>query len=124
MKNDQLVHLALSGYPEAQDECTRLGIVLRCPYCGAPMEKSDRAFRHPDVECFLGKRMPSEIPIEALGMWNRRIVPQVGKCKDCANGNPVKHLGIPFCFCRENRRIKDPNDWCSSFKPKGREHET
>ena len=124
MSMDDLERRALLGDRQAQDECTRQGIALPCPCCGRLMVKAGGWFYHPNLMCIMGLKSFRVTDTEVLDLWNRRHRPPIGRCKDCANGDPENHLGIPFCFCRENRRIKDLNDWCSSFKPKGREHET
>ena len=38
---DNLIRRALMGDREAQKECTKQGIVLPCPFCGAKMDEVD-----------------------------------------------------------------------------------
>lgn len=64
---------ALLGDREAQEECTRRGIALRCPICGRSLEKTDDGTRYIHVDpCTF---MPWAIDVndkETLDEWNTR----------------------------------------------------
>src|SRR5699024_3562609 len=120
---------ALLGDCLAQDECTRIGIVLPCPFCGGKAEvksqKRDYGVSGTIVKCSwclahvycldehaqVTETGIKNVPIEnhrflAIVRWNRRTAPPVGRCKDCANWDKEHHvgresLGNYVCVCHE-----------------------
>lgn len=105
---NDLERRALLGDRQAQEECTRQGIVLPCPFCGGAAFvktlKQDYGFSGTSVTCLwcrariyqLDKRVviteeeAHNVPVEnhkylAIKQWNTRTSPQIGRCKDCAN---------------------------------------
>lgn len=84
----ELIHRALMGSREAQQECTEKGIVLPCPFCGS----DSKVFADIDlfgVRCVdstcIGHDMRAEYYLRdrAIEDWNTRSAPPVGRCKDC-----------------------------------------
>lgn len=98
----ELERRALLGDKEAQKECTEKGIVLPCPCCGgeAKLKKGfpSRQIAHcrqAVVQCkrcgvrtVTHRQLPMErwqdVDKSALGEWNTRPVPPIGRCGDCA----------------------------------------
>lgn len=122
----ELERRALMGDREAQQECTRQGIVLRCPFCGNEKNIISNwgMFRCWCPVC-LAKAEDSLTRIDALKSWNTRPATPVGRCGEC------KHLDDtgtkPVCW-HTGLPLKSENDFCSYFEPKGNErnidHET
>lgn len=107
----ELERRALMGDKEAQRECTRLGIVLICPYC-----KSQNVVRkvaggdywYACEECGAESGF-EESEIKALSKWNTRPAPPIGRCKDC------KHQGTGDSdICHSGM----DDEFCSGFEPK------
>ena len=133
MTDKELVHRALMGDEQAQQECTEKGIVLPCPFCGgeAIIEFDSVAPFEYDVvcgDCGVARGISEDKQV-VLREWNTRPAPPVGKCKDCVwSREPTKEnyaeigrdvlaykdsLMCGFC---EDARWKD--DFCSYFKKK------
>lgn len=113
---------ALLGDKQAQEECTRRGIVLACPCCGGKATIGKDC----DGDCYqwwgsiycenCGLELNGVATVdekqavvteEMIGEWNTRPAPPIGRCKDCANRHSSE-----FCECR-------PGDaFCSEFEPK------
>ena len=123
---------ALLGDKVAQERCTENGVVLKCPCCGGNNIKYEsyllKGVYDSDFfceDCFCSVSICSDIddPIErrkeALGLWNTRIIPPIGKCKECKHRTPYetnkdrvcKRLGI----------FIDRDFYCKYFEPKERE---
>ncbi|MDY5007611.1 Lar family restriction alleviation protein [Candidatus Allofournierella merdipullorum] len=124
---------ALLGDKQAQEECTRQGIVLPCPFCGGPAALKTQKVQYglsgtiisckkcmvqlysPDqraVSTSIGVR---NRPIEkhkeiGIGRWNTRPAPPIGRCGECAERNKGDS---DICFYGSD------NDFCSGFKPEG-----
>lgn len=111
---------ALLGDRQAQEECTRQGIVLPCPLCKSGVSVMEIA---PHAEligwleykyeggafltCDCGYAVSGDNKADVIRKHNTRPSPPIGRCKECAN----KHSS-EFCECR-------PNDaFCSDFEPK------
>lgn len=90
----ELIHRALMGDKQAQEECTEKGILLPCPCCG----------REPYTETFFDRKGwyavvgCADCPIaivtitcdseekaqqKALKDWNTRPAPPIGRCGEC-----------------------------------------
>ena len=110
-END-LKRRALLGDRQAQEECTRQGIALPCPCCGAAMVKEAGWFYHPNVMCILGLKSFRITDIDLISMWNHRPAPPIGRCKDCDCYWPNAEQ------CGHSWETVAENDFCSKFKPK------
>lgn len=118
----ELERRALMGDREAQEECTRQGIVLNCPFCGGNTSNTDGTiFKIRNSNLYAHKRtgkcfLDGEI-IYSLLEWNTRPAPPVGRCDDCARR--YEENGVYFCS-NTNTECGD-DDFCSYFEPKGDE---
>ena len=80
---NDLERRALLGDRQAQEECTRLGIVLHCPLCGGKADKVvyDAAGMFVCKKCKIYK--PFTLVIDgarkALTVWNTRPAPPIGR---------------------------------------------
>ena len=116
----ELERKALMGDKEAQEECTRRRIVLRCPRCGeTPVAKAFVGAGMFYFECNCGSETHCfDSKQKALLEWNTRSAPPVGRCGEC------KHLDNtgtkPVCW-HTGLPLKSENDFCSYFEPKGDE---
>lgn len=123
---------ALLGDRQAQEECTRMGIVLACPKCFNPvtvrgLDDWKPTFYDPDIdihpyefdcECGLALSTYKYSFKEALSDWNTRPAPPVGRCGECENACDV---GDNLLRCDIFDRDMMPDDFCSQFEPKGGE---
>lgn len=127
---------ALLGDIDAQQECTKKGVLLPCPCCGGE-PKIKKGFpsrqiahcRQAVIQCkrcgirtVTYKQLQFErwedVDYSALSAWNTRPAPPIGRCWECKNfGHEIyagKHactkLQLPYC---------NPDDFCSYFEPKG-----
>ena len=84
MTDKELIRRALLGSREAQQECTRRGIVLPCPFCGSENTVISNwgLWRVWCQEC-LGKSDDQLSQADAIRKWNTRPAPPIGRCKDC-----------------------------------------
>lgn len=79
---------ALLGDKQAQEELTRRGIVLECPFCGGSAELTVKDGLY-SVACKDGTCIASDIHPEygeamvALADWNTRPAPPIGRCGEC-----------------------------------------
>ena len=129
-----LVRRALLGDRETQEECTREGIVLPCPFCGCG--EAGTKWHHgywsikcgyehdasPSKHCFAdwGEFSSEE---EALSAWNTRHAPPLVRCRECRywvhldeskDGYCKNPMGIddvaqPLDFCSYGKRKEDEN---------------
>ncbi len=115
---DELIRRALMGDKQAQEECTKKGIALPCPFCKgeAIVEYDAIAPFEYDVVCGdCGvRRGISEDKKIALKEWNTRPAPPVGKCKDCKYYTAMSHCMVHSLGPDQY----DPEDFCSYFKLK------
>lgn len=77
---NDLERRAVLGDRKAQEECTRLGIALPCPYCGNPMTKMAGWIYHPNVMCIVGTKAFRASDTRTLDLWNRRPAPPDNVC--------------------------------------------
>lgn len=111
----ELERRALLGDRQAQEECTRQGILLPCPFCGGKAvvfyDSNCELFgvrcRNPKCSGFDMKADYNTSRRAAVAGWNFRPEPPVGRCGECANQHSSE-----FCECR------DEEDFCSDFAPK------
>lgn len=121
-----LVRRALLGDREAQEECTRQGIVLPCPFCGAKAEidvvkkgyKSiisckthwcgflRHSYNNGDTDVNAARRL--------LSIWNTRQSPPIVRCEECKHWGRLDEFGDGYC---ENPMgigdVTQPGDFCS-----------
>lgn len=122
---NDLERRALLGDKQAQEECTRRGILLPCPFCGYGAELVEKDSLY-SVVCKDGCCIASDIQPEygaamvALADWNTRPAPPIGRCGECAYGIPYKEEHI---ICKGRWTDKTYNDFCSDFVPKGGEED-
>lgn len=107
----ELERRALLGDRQAQEECTRRRIVLRCPFCGRKdiltLHLNSNIYHNYQSDCVLGGRF---VP---LSDWNTRPAPPVGRCGDC--GHWYKgHCSTGPCAAEET----DADFYCRNFKSK------
>ena len=108
-----LEHRALLGDRRAQEECTRQGILLPCPFCGNKHIRISNwgMWRCWCPEC-LGKSEDSLRECDAVKHWNTRPAPPVGRCGDCANW----YKG--HCTSGTVAEETDADFYCPNFEPK------
>ena len=140
----ELERRALLGDRQAQEECTRQGIVLPCPFCGGKAYYSKytssgsgdlRGWRF-GIECtkcrtHLPKstyyvsvdfskdgdvRVCNDERKDALQAWNTRHAQSIGWCKDCKNIDRDLEESV-LCSIHDDEVM--PNyGYCHYFEPK------
>lgn len=117
MTDKELIRRALLGSREAQEECTRRGIVLPCPFCGSENTVISNwgLWRVWCQEC-LGKSDDQLSQADAIKKWNTRPAPTVGRCKDCLWYLPISKR----CKYSLGGLWGEVNElsFCSCFNPK------
>lgn len=110
---------ALLGDKQAQEECTRQGIVQACPFCGRS-EETVFKLAHSNLYAHkrTGKCALDGMIIYNLADWNTRPAPPLGRCIDCAN---VCEVSDNLVTCDIFERDMMPDDFCSQFEAKERE---
>ena len=111
MNLKELERRALLGDKQAQEECTRQGILLPCPFCGNKHIRISNwgMWRCWCPEC-LGKSEDSLRERDAVKHWNTRPAPPVGRCKECAAYVDSK--------CANTGYYKPDTGFCNDFAPK------
>lgn len=111
---------ALLGDRQAQEECTRQGILLPCWKCGGEAEVNELHTGGKPlyaVACqkhYCGAYGAGSGSIQkAIEFWNTRPAPPVGRCGECGR----KTLRGNRIFCEVNG-IMNEDDFCNYFKPK------
>lgn len=117
MTDKELIRRALMGDEQAQQECTKRGIVLPCPFCGSEniVISNWGLWRGWCQEC-LGKSDDQLSQADAIRKWNTRPAPPVGRCKDCLWYLPISKRckyslsglwgevnELSFCSCFESK---------------------
>lgn len=119
----ELERRAMLGDRKAQEEATRWGIVLPCPFCGGHKGGADGAiFKWANTENFCHKRTGKcaldGMIIYNLDDWNTRPAPPIGRCWECVYSTGPDENGMLFC---ENLSVgMKREDFCSDFNPKER----
>ncbi|MBE5037284.1 hypothetical protein INF35_05770 [Subdoligranulum sp. DSM 109015] len=107
---------ALLGDRQAQEECTRQGIVLACPMCGKKevltLHSNGKVYHNYTIECAFNGRFVR------IKDWNTRPVPPIGRCKDCQYSGERDENGYSICQSTGSGVAK--TDFCSEFQPKGK----
>ena len=116
----ELIHRALLGDEQAQQECTEKGIVLPCPFCGgeAIIEFDSVAPFEYDVvcgDCGVARGISEDKQV-VLREWNTRLAPPVGRCRDCLWYLPTSKI----CKYSLGGLWGEVNElsFCSCFNPK------
>lgn len=124
---------ALLGDRQAQEECTRRGIVLACPFCGGEASVScdpdgtvdamGRTWAYTVVcnKCCATSGLGFS-QIMMIKKWNTRPAPPIGRCKECSNwdkntGECEAAADIEVAY----HKYTDPDFFCGDFEPKGDE---
>lgn len=106
---------ALLGDRQAQEECTRQRIVLRCPFCGRKdvltLHLNSNIYHNYQSDCVLGGRF---VP---LSDWDTRAATPVGSCKDCAEKEKSTVNKKGYLICPASGMDITDYDFCSWFKP-------
>lgn len=102
---------ALMGDKQAQEECTRRGIVLACPFCGWS-EETVFKLAHSNLYAHkrTGKCALDGMIIYNLADWNTRPAPLIGRCWECAAYLDNK--------CMNTGYYKPETGFCDDFEPK------
>lgn len=120
---------ALLGDRQAQEECTRQGIVLGCWRCGGDAEvKCVSTVGRPlyAVSCkkhYCGAYgCAHRTEKEAISYWNARPTPPIGRCASCT------HWDDRTCECEAASDIEvayhkytEPDFSCGDYEPKDSE---
>mgnify|MGYP005777341315 CR=1 FL=1 len=114
----ELERRALLGDKRAQEECTRRGILLPCPFCGgkAMIEYDDIMPFEYSVFCEDCGVMPSvsEDKQVVISVWNTRPAPPIGRCVGCKYYNGLAE-------CELLAECGGTNWVCGWFEPKENE---
>lgn len=121
---------ALLGDKNAQELCTKNGIVLACPMCGKSLiERKARDWlakatepinktivEHPHkTGCHLDNWL--FVKEKELGSWNTRQAPPIRPCRECAH---IRYNEENGPYCGYENGLGYPYEWyfCSYFEPK------
>lgn len=136
---------ALLGDRQAQEECTRKGIVLPCMCCGGKSElrhssiSTDfseiidtffvickkcgcKPFEFSDMNLFFTKKgveKAEQLKIKAISAWNNRPAPPIGRCGECDLWS--EEQGICTAASDDDIGIyeyTEPDHFCGYFKQK------
>lgn len=136
---------ALLGNQQAQEECTRKGIVLPCMCCGGKSElrhssiSTDfseiidtffvickkcgcKPFEFSDMNLFFTKKgveKAEQLKIKAISAWNNRPAPPIGRCRECAYKEKATVNAKGYLICPASGMEITDTDFCSYFKSKG-----
>ena len=118
MTDKELIRRALLGDQQAQQECTKRGIMLPCPFCGSEnivisVISNWGLWRGWCQEC-LGKSDERSSQADAIRKWNTRPAPPVGRCGDCKYYTAMSHCQVHSLGPDQY----DPDDFCSYFEPR------
>ena len=110
---------ALLGDKQAQEECTRRGIVLACPLCkcvGTLHSVNNFGSIYAVCQSCGTMTRGYKDASEAIKRWNTRPAPPIGRCGEC------KHWYKQHCA--HGPCATEPTDAdfsCGGFEPKGGE---
>ena len=145
----ELERKALMGDRDAQEECTRQGIVLPCPFCGGiPVRKTQKVeyglsgtiikctqchatIFSPDTIAksdglkLVNKPVLNHIEL-GIAKWNTRPAPPVGRCKECQHYvaewvEDGETIPAECIHPLTGLLVVNDDDFCSYFEPKGDE---
>ena len=109
---NDLERRALLGDRQAQEECTRQGIVLACPFCGGSDGKTLFKFVHSDLYAHkrTGRCALDGMIIHNAADWNCRPAPPIGRCGEC--GAHVDNK------CQNTGYYTSDSGFCGDFVPR------
>lgn len=130
----ELIHRALLGDEQAQQECTEKRIALPCPYCGSDKLYVDGPYRSDDipaemindidrdydgfsVSCSCGNYIEVEYGTfkDTLAKWNTRLAPPVIHAKWEWHGPCRDNKGTYWATCTAcgiRQRLGDYENYC------------
>lgn len=121
---------ALLGDRQAQEECTRKGIMLPCPLCKSKVgyyfiEKHEEGCRGASVvvpgksyvSCSCGYSVYGIGEKTAIKIHNTRPAPPIGRCKTCANKKRATVNEKGYLICPASGIEITDADFCSWFEP-------
>lgn len=123
----ELERRALLGDRQAQEECSRQGVLLPCPFCG---NTNIRTSNWGMWRCWCPKCGAKSDDClrerDAIRQWNVRPAPPIGRCGECKHSTNPAALTMIYgepgtLTCHHgpcNRRNVNENDFCSYFEPK------
>ena len=118
----ELERRALLGDRQAQEECTKRGIVLACPLCkcvGTLHSVNNFGSIYAVCQSCGTMTRGYKDASEAIKRWNTRPAPPIGRCKECKHWGGIDEYGDGFCNNPDGiDNIAKETDYCSGFKPK------
>lgn len=117
---------AMLGDRQAQEECTRQGILLPCWKCGGEAEVNELHTGGKPIYAAACKKHhcgaygagSASVP-KAIEFWNTRTAPPVGRCMECEH---LKDNDGVCLYCEVfNMTTPGPEAFCCRFEPKGGE---
>lgn len=113
----ELERRALLGDKQAQEECTRQGIMLPCPFCGgkAMIEYDDiMPFEYSAFceDCGVMTSVSEDKQV-TISVWNTRPAPPIGQCGECKHWYE-KHCAHGTCATEPTKS----SFYCGDFEPK------
>lgn len=124
----ELERRALLGDREAQEECTRQGIVLPCPlgidhkirvYNYDPCDGYQGNLSRWRIQCECGICLENENLEKLKGKWNTRAAPPVMRCRTCGwVTNSAEYTDSMFVFCAMFKCLVLKDGFCISYRPK------
>lgn len=119
---NELERRALLGDRQAQEEATRRGILLPCPFCGRAAIVEYDTMEPFEYTVFCGDcgvlKGTSEDKQVAVSEWNARPAPPIGRCKDCTHKEKATVNAKGFLICPASGMEIAEDDFCSYFEPK------
>lgn len=131
MSTNDLERRALLGDRQAQEECTRLGVLLPCWRCGgkAAVKRLNTCGKPVfAVSCekhycgAYGCAHPTAQ--KAIKYWNTRSAPPIGYCRECRHWTPEQRNGGKTGMCVRYQNGYEFSQrtavgfYCGDFKPK------
>lgn len=121
----ELERRALLGDRQAQEECTRQGIVLPCWRCGGEAEAKQISTVGRQLYAVSCKKhycgaygCAHRTEKEAISYWNTRPAPPIGRCKDCKYEKKATFNKEGFLVCPCSGMEITPFYFCNHFKAK------
>ena len=121
---------ALLGDREAQEECTRQGIVLPCPfgtdhkiqvYKYDPCDGYQGDLSRWRIRCECGICLEDENLEKLKGKWNTRTAPPIGRCGTCKHRTKeTQWTRSGFCGRRGagDFFVAKPDGFCNYYEPR------
>lgn len=118
---------ALLGDRQAQEECSRQGIALPCPWCKKVPTEEDVFPNYAgwiiyhDCKIAGHMRVKAKTRFDLILKWNIRPAPPIGRCKDCAYKQNAEVNDKGFLVCPASGMEITDDDYCSYFEPREEE---